>query len=218
MRSLGISELRLCARGARGRLGCSSDQVPAPLLSGVVHGLGNSQASPRARTAGRGAARRPWDAPVAREGPSLRAAAAQPGLGVWPARARLGAAAAWLAPARGQSDPPKRAPGQGQGHGASLARAPWGCFSSVCPSPTPLLSPPGTHPGGAGQRPLEKLRQLALLRSAPAPSLVLGLSRGPSWGAEPELPGGRLRLWNLGEYQPISLRAKLWLLYSSRFS
>lgn len=30
MRSLGISELRLCARGARGRLGCSSDQVPAP--------------------------------------------------------------------------------------------------------------------------------------------------------------------------------------------
>lgn len=169
LRCLGISELRLCARGARGRLGCSSDRVPAPPRRWQVpyggwesHGL---FPGPRLRggkqPAGLGTHLLPEKDPTAAQGE----------LGVWPERARLRAAAAWLAPARSQSDPPKRAPGQGQGHGASLARGALGAAAAASAQRLLLHS---LLPGGVGQRPRGKLRPLALLRSVPAPSPVLG--------------------------------------------
>lgn len=40
------------------------------------------------------------------------------------------------------------------------------------------------------------------------------LCKASAWEQRPVLPGERLRLLGLGEYQPIVRRAKLWLLYS----
>lgn len=153
-RSPGVSELRLCALATRGRLGCSSDQVPAPTFCfGVLHkGWETHKLFPEPGLLGRKQPAALGKHLLPENYPYLCAASASKrGRGVWLQWAGPCTAAGWLAQSPCLSEPWAWAPGQGQGQGASLARVPLDCFTSLRPTPAPLLSA-CTHPGAWWQR------------------------------------------------------------------
>lgn len=175
----GVSELRLCARATRGRLGCSSHRVPAPTCCfGVLHkGWETHRLFPEPRLPGRKQPAGFGKHLLPENDPYLPAASAsQRGRGVWLQRAGPCAAAGWLAQSPCLSEPSEWAPGQGQGQGASLVRAPLDCFASLRPTPAPLLSP-CTHWGVRWQK--HTVKKSASSRSRVPRLLVLGFRTHP---------------------------------------
>lgn len=214
----GAAQLRPCARGARGRRAALRTGPPRPPAAGS----GSTKAQKLTGSAPGGTE---WREAAAGLGTHLlrevalrlRAAPCAPscgGRGVWPEGARPRAAAGlksldwgpggakvtvrlrlrplWAAAASGRGPLPCSAL-RSRRAGAALGR-----------SPRPRLAAP-PHPRG-----LSGVRGGVLEARATPPA-----ERG---GAAPAQRMGRLCLWGSGQYQPISWRAKLWLLSSSLFS
>ena len=202
------------------------------LLRRIAQRLGNSQALPRAQTAGQEATRRLWEAPVARERPlpprRLCLAARTRGVAPesWAVRCR------WVARSVSLS---VRALGMGPRPGPRSrclsVRAPLDCFASLRPTPAPLLSP-CTHWGVRWQK--HTVKKSASSRSGVPRLLVLGFRTHPQRLSG--VRGGTLTIESDSVRQALGSRAeaarravlplgpwqvsthfmvsKLWLLYS----